>query len=142
MVAVYLHDILICSSMRKELLQHLTTVFEILTKKDWNINLKKCKFFKDRLVYFHFIVSKGDFYMDLEKVKVIFYWPTLHKTTEVRNFRNIFKGSSLGISVQSSMLITLYIRAHRFQWSGGMHHILEQLKRKIIGGTNISTTKF
>ena len=53
------------------------------------INLKKCSFVKEELVYLGFVVSTEGLKMDLEKVKVILEWPTPKSSTEVRFFHGL-----------------------------------------------------
>jgi hypothetical protein len=51
-VIVYLDDILIYSQTREEHLKHVRMVLSTLEKHKLLINLKKCSFMKDELVYF------------------------------------------------------------------------------------------
>ena len=50
------------------------------------INLKKCTFLQNELVYLGFVISKEGLKMDPEKVKAILDWPTPQSTFEVRSF--------------------------------------------------------
>ena len=53
------------------------------------INLKKCSFLKNELVYLVFVVSVEGLKMDLEKVKAILEWPTQGSAIEVRSFHGL-----------------------------------------------------
>ena len=53
------------------------------------INLEKCDFFKEELVYLGFVVSQGTLKMDKEKVAAILDWPTPTTSTEVRSFHGL-----------------------------------------------------
>ena len=71
---VYLADILI---FRKNLDENLLCIFSVLEKlreEKLLINLKKCRFVKNELVYLGFVVSAESLKMDPKKVKVILEW--------------------------------------------------------------------
>jgi hypothetical protein len=53
------------------------------------INLKKCTFLKEELVYLGFVISNEGLKMDLEKVKSILDWPTPKCTFDVRRFHGL-----------------------------------------------------
>jgi hypothetical protein len=56
-VVVYFDDILIYSYNPKEHLSHVREVLETLRANNLFINLKKCNFMMDRLLFLGFIVS-------------------------------------------------------------------------------------
>lgn len=68
---VYLDDILVFSKSKEEHLEHLKLVLRTLQKEKLLINLKKCSFMKEELVYLGFVVSKEGLKMDSEKVQEI-----------------------------------------------------------------------
>ena len=70
-VVVYLDDILIFSKSKEEHLTHLELVLKKLREKELKINLDKCFFMKEELVFLGFFISKGNLKMDLEKVEAI-----------------------------------------------------------------------
>jgi len=75
-VIVYLDDILIYSQTREEHLRHLKMVLSTLQKNKLLINLKKCSFMKNELIYLGFVISEDGLKMDPEKVQAIISWPT------------------------------------------------------------------
>eukprot|EP00253_Pinus_taeda_P029086 PITA_29086 len=75
-VIVYLDDILIFSNSKEEHLEHLKLVLRTLQKEKLLINLKKCSFMKEELVYLGFVISKEGLKMDPEKVQAIRNWAT------------------------------------------------------------------
>jgi hypothetical protein len=68
-VIVYLDDILIYNQTREEHLRHLKMVLSTLQKNKLLINLKKCNFMKDELIYLGFVISKDGLKMDPKKCK-------------------------------------------------------------------------
>ena len=57
-VIVYLDDILVFSRSKEEHLEHLKLVLRTLQEEKLLINLKKCSFMKEELIYLGFVVSK------------------------------------------------------------------------------------
>ena len=55
-VIVYLDDILIFNQTREENLRHLKYVFERLQQEKLLINMKKCSFTNNELVYLGFVI--------------------------------------------------------------------------------------
>ena len=65
---LFIDDILIFSRSKEEHLEHLKLVLRTMQKEKLLINLKKCSFMKEELIYFGFVVSKEGLKMDPEKV--------------------------------------------------------------------------
>jgi hypothetical protein len=88
-VIVYLDDILIYSQTKEEHLRHLKMVLSTLQKNKLLINLKKCSFMKNELIYLGFVISEDGLKMDPEKVQAIVSWPTPRSVFEVRSFHGL-----------------------------------------------------
>ena len=68
---IYLDDILVFSRSKEEHLQHLKLVLRTMQKEKLLINMKKCSFMKEELIYLGFVVSKERLKMDPEKFQAI-----------------------------------------------------------------------
>lgn len=88
-VLVYLDDILIFNRSKEEHFEHVRKVLQWLKEEKLLINLKKCTFFHNELVYMGFFISKEGLKIDLEKLKAILDWPTSQSTFEVRSFHGL-----------------------------------------------------
>ena len=86
---LYLDDILIFSKTKEEHLDHIRQVFQRLKEKKLLINLKKCSFMQEEIVYLGFVISTDGLKMDPEKVKAILEWPTPENVSEVRSFHGL-----------------------------------------------------
>ena len=64
------------SQKKEEHLRHLQYVMKKLQQEKMIINLQKCTFMKEELVYLGFVISREGLKMDQEKVKEIFEWPS------------------------------------------------------------------
>ena len=70
-VVVYLDDILVFSRSKEEHIEDLKLVLRTPQKEKLLINMKKCSFMKEELIYSGFVVCKEGLKMDLEKVQAI-----------------------------------------------------------------------
>ena len=75
-VIIYLDDILIYSRSKEEHLRHLNYVLQKLQQEKLLLNMKKCLFMKEELVYLGFVISAEGLKMDPEKIKAIVEWPS------------------------------------------------------------------
>ncbi len=75
LVIVYLDEILVYNRSKEEHVRHLNYVLQRLQQENSLLNLKKCSFMKEELVYLGFVVSAEGLKMDLEKIKAIMEWP-------------------------------------------------------------------
>jgi hypothetical protein len=83
-VVVYFNDILIYNNLNKYL-DHLRNVFS----EQLYVNLKKCTFCIEKIVFLDYVVTTQDIEMDEEKVKAIQDWPTPKLVSEVRSFHGL-----------------------------------------------------
>ena len=85
-VLVFFDDILIYLEDPKEHKHHLWHVLGILRAAKLYAKKSKCTFFKDKVAYLGYIVSKDGISPDPVKVKAIVEWPILHNVSKVQGF--------------------------------------------------------
>ena len=83
---IYLDDIIIFSKTPKEHLCHLRLVFKKISEAGLKLKPSKCEFFKTRLQYLGYIVSKQGIETNPKKVQVIWDWPWPTNITETCSF--------------------------------------------------------
>jgi hypothetical protein len=118
---VYLDDILIFSKTKEEHLEHVRQVLQRLKEEKFTINLKKCSFMQEEIVYLGFVISTDGLRMDPEKVKEILEWPTPEDVGEVRSFhvlasfyRKFIKNFSFAFNVMTK---TMRGYKKHFKWT-------------------------
>ena len=83
---IYLDDVIIFVATPASHLESLRAVMQQLRKMGLKLKLRKCKFFKLKLLYLGHIMSKEGVWTDLKKVAVIHEWPVPKNVTEVHSF--------------------------------------------------------
>ncbi len=83
---VYLDDILIYSKTQREHRKHVKIILSRLQEADLQMNIWKCEFNVEEIVFLEVIVSEQDLRMNFIKVKVIVNWATLINLKEVQSF--------------------------------------------------------
>lgn len=135
-VVVYLDDILIFRKTREENIKHVEAVLKRLHEEKLYINLEKCDFVKEELVYLGFLMYQGTLKMDKEKFATILDWPTPSTSTEVRSFhglpqfyRKLIKNFS-GICAPLLDTIKGGVKS-KFEWTLEAKISIEMLKKQV-----------
>lgn len=87
-VIVYSDYILIFRKSRDGHVMHVNKVLDVLRKQLF-LNMSKCEFGNNSLVYFGHIVGGGELKIDPSKVEVILNWPKPSTVTEIRRILGV-----------------------------------------------------
>ena len=77
-IVVYFDDILIYSKTKIAHYNHVHEVLKVLLANKLYVNIKKCNFFIDRLLFLGYVVSVEGIHVDEEKVCTIQEWCGRH----------------------------------------------------------------
>ena len=83
-VLVYFDDILIYSKIEAAHYNHVREVLAVLQANELYINLKKCNFLIDKLLFLEYVVSVDGFHVDEDMVRAIRKWPTSKTVFQVK----------------------------------------------------------
>ena len=83
---VYFDDILIYNRIKKKHIRHVRLMLNKLREADLQVNIKKCEFDVEKIVFLNVIISKSDLRMNSEKMKVIVNWIISINLKEIQGF--------------------------------------------------------
>jgi len=132
-VIVYFDDILIYSRNSVNDMDHMRKVLEVLRENKMFINLKKCSFMMDQLLFLRFVVNADGIRVDEEKVRVIREWTTPKTVGEVRSFHGLATFYKRFIRNFSSIVapITECMKKGKFNWGDEAERSFSIIKEKL-----------
>lgn len=138
---VYFDDILIYSKTEGEHLDHLRQALMVLRENQLYVNLEKCTFLTNRLLFLGYIVSEEGIHLDEDKVRAIREWPTLKTVTEVRRFHGLATFYQRFIHNFSAIMapITECLKKGKFNWGEEATQSFALIKKKLWYPSHSST---
>ena len=132
-VVVYFDDILIYSRNEEDHMEHLRAVLEVLNENKLFINLKKCSWLTERLLFLGYVVSSEGILVDEEKVRAIRDWPKPKTVGEVRSFHGLATFYRRFVRDFSSVVapITECLKKGKFQWGEAADTAFAVIKEKL-----------
>lgn len=134
-VLVFFDDILMYSPSFEEHLCHLTTVFQLLMRDHWKVNLAKCDFAQQSVVYLGHVISAQGVSTDPTKIQVIEQWSTPTSAKELRNFLGLagfYRKFVCHFGILSRPLFNLLKKHELFIWTPEHQTAFELLKTTLI----------
>jgi len=88
-VVVYFDDFLICSKIEVAHYNRVREVLIVLKANELYINLKKCSFLTDKLLFLGYVISVDGIHVDEDKVCAVRDWPTPKTVSDVQSFHGL-----------------------------------------------------
>jgi hypothetical protein len=132
-VMLYFDDILVYNKSQQDHMEHLYKVFQTLRKQKLYVNLKKCHFLTDSLVFLGYVVSAEGIKMDPSKIEAIISWPVPKSLHDIRSFHGLASFYCHFIRSFSSIIapITECLKGGKFQWNKEAQKSFELIKKKV-----------
>ena len=143
-VVVYFNDILIYNNLNKYL-DHLRNVLSVLQSEQLYVNLKKCTFCIEKIVFLDYVVTTQDIEMDEEKVKAIQDWPTPKLVSEVRSFHGLpsfYRRFVKDFSTIVASLTKIVKKSVELKWNDEQDKAFNLLKDKLCSAPVLALPDF
>ena len=133
---VYLDDIILYSATYPRHLQHLSEVFERLTKAGLKLKPSKCHLLQEEVEFLGHIVSGEGFRPDTKKCEVVKNWPVPKNIHDIRSFLGLcsyYRRFIKNFASIASPLTHLLEAGQAFQWTAQCEEAFEKLKSCLTG---------
>ncbi len=131
---IYLNDILIYSKILKKHKTHVKEMLDKLREVDLQINIDKCKFKIQKILFLKLLIFINDLRMNFWKVDVIRSWKVSRLLTHVQifiDFCNFYQWFIKNFLKITQSMIKLIQKDHSFEWTEICQMIFEKLKQQM-----------
>ena len=96
--------------------------------------LSKCEFWKDKVAFLGYVISKKGIFVDPKKIEVVVSWERPTNVTEVRSFLGLagyYRRFVEGFSMITSLLTKLTRKHAKFEWIDECEQAFQELKHRL-----------
>ncbi len=83
---IYLDDIIIYSKILKKHKQHVRLILNKLREADLQMNINKCKFYVQEIIFLELLIFIKELKMNSWKIQAVMKWSILNNLTQIQSF--------------------------------------------------------
>ncbi len=128
----YLDDIIIYSKILKKHKQHVQLILNRLQEADLQININKCKFHVQKIIFLRLLMSIEKLKMNSRKIQAVVDWSTLNNLTQMQffiDFCNFYWCFIKNFSKIVRSMIQLIQKKIIFEWNETCQTAFDHMKR-------------
>ncbi len=132
---IYLDDIIIYSKILKKHKRHVRLILNRLQEADLQIDINKCKFHVQEIIFLELLMSIERLKMNSRKMQAIVDWSTLNNLTQMQffiDFCNFYQRFIKNFSKIVHSMIQLTQKKIIFEWNEVCQIIFDHMKRHMI----------
>ncbi len=129
---IYLDDIIIYSKILKKHKQHVQLILNRLQEADLQININKCKFHVQKIIFLELLMSIKRLKMNSRKIQAVVDWSTLNNLTQMQffiDFCNFYRCFIKNFSKIVRSIIQLTQKKIIFEWNEVCQTAFNHMKR-------------
>ncbi len=132
---IYLDDIIIYSKILKKHKQHVRLILNRLREADLQIDINKCKFHMQKIIFLELLMSIKELKMNSWKIQAVVDWSTLNNLTQMQffiDFCNFYQHFIKNFSKIVRSMIQLTQKKIIFKWNEVCQIIFNHMKKCMI----------
>ncbi len=129
---IYLNDIIIYSKILKKHKQHVWLILNRLREADLQININKCKFHVQKIIFLELLMSIEKLKMNSRKMQAVVDWSTLNNLIQMQffiDFCNFYQRFIKNFSKIVCSMIQLTQKKIIFEWNEVCQTAFDHMKR-------------
>ena len=131
----YFDDILIYNRIKRKHIRHVRLMLNKLREAGLQMNIKKCEFDVEEIVFLNVIISRSDLRMNSEKMKIIVNWfisINLKKVQGFVRFANFYRQFIKNFSKVIRSLMKLTRKKQLFVWDEACSKAFQELMNRVV----------
>ncbi len=129
---IYLDDIIIYSKTLKKHKRHVRLILNRLREADLQIDINKCKFYVQKIIFLELLMSIKRLKMNSRKIQAVVDWSTLNNLTQMQffiDFCNFYRRFIKNFSKIIHSMIQLTQKKIIFEWNKVCQTAFNHMKR-------------
>ncbi len=131
---IYLDDIIIYSKILKKHKQHVQLILNKLREADLQMNINKCKFHVQKIIFLKLLIFIKELKMNSRKIQAVVKWSILNNLTQIQSFIdfcNFYQRFIKNFSKIVRSIIQLIQKKIIFEWNETCQTAFNHMKRRM-----------